>query len=132
MTGFWRGQNLAWVLERFGPIAPPERTHVVVAPAGGAGPGVLWDRFSAALGLPSDALGTFDVPPNNESLGVAQIAFLRRVLESLDGRLEQPWLSVVGKRWFAQSILSTVRSPKPVTPAPVRTSWPTWLGPGSI
>jgi len=119
MTGFWRGQNLAWLLDRFAPLAPPERTHIVVTPPGAAGPEELWRRFAEAIELPADVIDLTDVPRGNESLGVAQIAFLRDVLGALDGRLTQPWFHVVFKRWFAQSLLGTVRSRKPVTPASV-------------
>jgi hypothetical protein len=118
MTGFWRGQNLTWLLDRFRPLAPPERTHVVVTP-GNASPDLLWRRFADAIELPPDAVDLSDVPRGNESLGAPQIAFLRQVLEALDGRLEQRWYHVVVKRWFAQSLLGTVRSRKPVTPAAV-------------
>ena len=117
--GFWRGQNLAWLLDRWRPVAPPDRTHVVVTPAGSAGPEELWRRFAEAIGIEPDAVDLSAVPNSNESLGTAQIAFLRQVLGSLDGRLQQPWFSRVAKRWFAQSLLSQVRSPKPVTPTPV-------------
>ncbi|GAB2444563.1 hypothetical protein GCM10027062_25620 [Nocardioides hungaricus] len=119
MAGFWRGQNLAWLLDRWRPHVPPERTHVVVSPAGGADPEVLWRRFAEAIGLPADAIDVSTVPGSNESLGTPQIALLRQVVSSLDGRLEQPWYSVVAKRWFAQSMLSRVRSRKPVAPASV-------------
>lgn len=119
MAGFWRGQNLAWLLDRWRPHVPPERTHVVVSPAGGADPEVLWRRFAEAIELPADAIDVSTVPGSNESLGTPQIALLRQVVSSLDGRLEQPWYSLVAKRWFAQTMLSQVRSRKPVAPAPV-------------
>ena len=119
MAGFWRGQNLAWLLDRWRPFIAPEQTHVVVSPVGGADPQVLWRRLAEAIGFPADAIDASTVPGSNESLGTPQIALLRRVVSSLDGRLEQPWYSRVAKRWFAQSMLSQVRSRKPVTPAPV-------------
>jgi hypothetical protein len=119
VRGFWRGQNLGWLLQRWSTLAPPERTHVVVTPSGGAGPEVLWHRFAAAIGLPLDALDPSTVPARNESLGAPQIKFLREVNEALDDRLEQPWFSIVAKRWFAQSLLSQVSAHKPITPAPV-------------
>ncbi|MGB0099773.1 MAG: hypothetical protein WBP61_05775 [Nocardioides sp.] len=119
MAGFWRGQNLAWLLDRWRPLAPPEQTHVVVSPSGGADPEVLWRRFAEALDFPADAIDVSSVPGSNESLGTPQIALLREVVGALDGRLEQPGYSLVAKRWFAQSMLSRVRSRKPVTPASV-------------
>lgn len=116
---FWRGQDLAALLDRWAVVAPPERTHVVVTPGAGVGPDGLWNRFASALELPPDLIDPATAPQGNESLGAAQVALLRQVLVSLDGRLEQPWYSVVAKRWFAQSILGTVRGRKAVAPATV-------------
>ncbi|WP_340537546.1 hypothetical protein [Nocardioides sp. GXZ039] len=126
MVGFWRGQNLLWVLKRWRRFVPPERVHLVITPPGGSGPDVLWRRFCEATGMPADVVDVASTPRRNESLGVAQIALLRRVLgeldriaEAEDDALVQPWYAVVAKRWFAQSVLSTARSAKPVAPAPV-------------
>ncbi|WP_134764545.1 hypothetical protein [Nocardioides sp. 1609] len=126
MVGFWRGQNLLWVIKRWKRFLPPERIHLVVTPPGGTGPDVLWRRFCSAIGIPSDLVDVASTPRHNESLGVAQIAVMRHVLAGLeeigeteDDRLEQPWYAVVAKRWFAQTVLSTARSGKPQAPAAV-------------
>ena len=118
--GFWHGHNVPWVLTRWERIVPPERVHVVVTPGRDAGPTVLWERFAEAVGLPEGVLDPSAAPAANESLGAAQVAVLRQVLAAAksDG-LEQPWLALVGKRWFAQTLLSRVRSPRPVAPADV-------------
>lgn len=119
-TPFWRSQNLHDLLRRWQALVPPERTHVVTCPPSGAAPDLLWRRFAEAVELSPDAVDLTRIPRRNESLGTAQIAFLRRVVEALDGRLEQPWFSRVAKRWFAQTLLSRLStSAKPVTPAPV-------------
>lgn len=115
-TDFWPSQNLITHLDHWQALAPPERIHVVVTPPSGAAPEVLWARFADALGLDPEAVDLGEVPLRNESLGIGQIAFLRHVLQALDGRLEQPWRSRVAKRWFAQTLLSRARSPRPVTP----------------
>jgi hypothetical protein len=119
LKGFWRPQNLGWLLERWRPLVPPERTHVVVTPVQASGPAELWNRFAEAIEFPADAVDLSQVPRSNESLGVPQIAFLRQVLDALDDRLEQPWFSRVAKRWFAQTLLGSVPAAKPVTPAEV-------------
>jgi hypothetical protein len=119
LHGFWRAQNFAWLLERWSRLAPPERMHVVVTPVRDSGPDTLWRRFAEAIGLPPEVVDLSEVPRRNESLGVAQILLLHQVVEALDGRLVQPWYSRVVKRWFAQTLLSAVPGPKPVTPAPV-------------
>ena len=113
---FWPSQNLVAHLGNWQALAPPERIHVVVTPPSGAAPGVLWGRFADALGLDPQAVDLSEVSLRNESLGIGQVAFLRHVMEALDGRLEQPWRSRVAKRWFAQTLLSRARSPRAVTP----------------
>jgi hypothetical protein len=116
---FWPAQNLYRLLDRWELMVPPERMHVVTCPRSGAAPDLLWRRFAEAIGLPHDAVDLSEVPTRNESLGTAQIALLRNVLTSLDGRLEQPWFSRIAKRWFAQTLLSQVPSRKPKAPGPV-------------
>jgi len=116
---FWRSQNLGQLLDRWQEMVPAERIHVVTCPRSASPPDLLWRRFAEAVDLPADAVDLSLIPPRNESLGTAQVALLRQVVTELDGRLEQPWFSRIAKRWFAQSLLSRVSSPKPVTPAPV-------------
>lgn len=114
--GFWRSQNLAQLLERWSVVAPPERTHVVPCPPPGAPKPLLWERFADALGLAPDVVDLDRVPRSNESLGTAQIALLREVLEQVGDRLPQPWHSRLAKRWFAQTLLTRGRSGRPQTP----------------
>ena len=115
--GFWRSQDLCSVLRRWGAIVPPENVHVVVVPRSGSDRLELWRRFAEAVGLDPAAAGLELHPRANESLGAAQVALLREVVEALDGRLRQPHYAHVVKRFFAQEQLSTVGSPPPVTPA---------------
>lgn len=116
---FWRSQNLMRVLDSWHPVVEPGRIHVVTCPRSGAPPDLLWRRFAEAIELSPEVVDLSRVPVRNESLGTAQIAFLRQVEIALDHRLEQPWHSRLAKRWFAQTLLSQGRSPKPVTPATV-------------
>jgi hypothetical protein len=119
-SSFWRSQNLRALLARWQTLVPAERIHIVTCPRSGSAPDLLWRRFAEAVDLAPDAVDLSLIPPRNESLGTAQIAFLRRVVGALDGRLQQPWYSRVAKRWFAQTLLGGVSgSAKPVTPAPV-------------
>ncbi|WP_432479393.1 hypothetical protein [Nocardioides sp. GXQ0305] len=119
-SAFWRTQNLRNVLDRWQALVPAQRIHIVTCPPSGTDPDLLWRRFAEAVELRPDVVDLTTVPPRNESLGTAQIAFLRRVVRALDGRLEQPWFARVAKRWFAQTLLGAASgSAKPVTPAPV-------------
>lgn len=114
---FWRSQHLPAVLAAWAAVAPPERVHLVLCPPPGAAADLLWQRFAAALDLAPDVVDLSRIPVRNESLGAAQVALLREVLEAVGDRLEQPWHSRVAKRWFAQTLLSGVPSAKPVAPA---------------
>jgi hypothetical protein len=119
-SGFWRSQDLASVLARWGEAVPPERMHVVVVPRSSQDPYELWRRFAAAIGLDPATVDLELQPRANESLGAAQVALLRSVVTALDGRLGQPHYAHVVKRFFAQTQLSRISSPAPVTPPDVR------------
>jgi hypothetical protein len=116
-ASFWRNQNLVEVLDRWAGGVPPAQVHVVTAPGPGADPSELWHRFGDAVGFDARRLD----PPatersSNESLGVVQIAALRRVNEALDGRIPQPGYGRVVKRQFAQRLLVRQTSARPVCP----------------
>jgi hypothetical protein len=86
---FWRVQDSADVVDRWGRSLPPGRVHVVTVPPAGADPAALWDRFATLLGLDPDAFDT-EVPHSNTSLGVEQAELLRRVNAELGDRLPLP------------------------------------------
>lgn len=75
---FWRSHDIAAVLERWSAaIDGPTRAHIVTVPRSASDPSVLWRRFAATIGLPSD-------PPeaaarSNEALDHAQVEALRRL-----------------------------------------------------
>jgi hypothetical protein len=119
--GFWRQQDLAAVLARWGSVVPPSKVHLVVVPQPGGDRAELWRRFAAALGLDPAVLDpTAPADRTNESLGAAQVALLRQVVTALDGRLGQPHYAHVVKRFFAQRQLGSVPSRRPLTPEPLR------------
>lgn len=118
--GFWRSQDLVSVLDRWGSAVPADRLHVVTVPRTGADPLELWRRFADALGFDPRGVDLDVEPRTNESLGAAQVALLRQVVEALDGRLGQPHYAHVVKRFFAQGQLARVHSPRPVAPEELR------------
>lgn len=89
-TGFWRRQRAAGILGRWADALGADNLSVVVVPAPGAAPRLLWDRFREAAGLP-DGDWT-DGPRGNESLGAASTVLMTRLnrevgdLERLDYR----------------------------------------------
>ena len=86
---FWRVQDFADVVDRWGRTLPASRVHVVTVPAAGADPGTLWDRFATLLGLDP---ASFDTKQSraNTSLGVEQAELLRRVNAELGDRVPLP------------------------------------------
>jgi hypothetical protein len=114
---FWRYHSAVDVLDRWAPGIPPAAVHVVAAPQSGADPSVLWHRFGEAVGFDARQ---FPLPAEQElanpSLGLVQIAALRRVNKALDKRIRQPEYGRVVKRHFAQRVLARQDSARPVCP----------------
>ena len=120
-VGFWRAQDLAGVLDRWGSLTTdPSHVHVVPVPHSGKDRFELWRRFAGAMGLDPECLEVTEGYKSNESLGTPQVALLRQVLDSLDGRLVQPHYSHVVKRFFAQRQLGQLPGPRAVTPPDFR------------
>jgi hypothetical protein len=119
-NGFWRLQDLAAVLRRWGAVVPTRNVHLVVVPPQGSDPAELWRRFTAALALDPGVADPGAGTRPNESLGAAQVALLRQVVTALDGRLGQPHFAHVVKRFFAQGRLAPIGSRRAVTPPALR------------
>ena len=114
---FWRHQNPLDSLGRWGADLPADHLHVVVAPVGSPDPTELWRRFAAACGLAPDVIADpVLVDAANQTLGMTQVRLLRRVVDSLDGRIEQPEYARIVKRLFAQRVLAGQSSPRPSCP----------------
>jgi hypothetical protein len=103
---FWRVQDFAGVLDRWGSTLSPERVHVVTVPPAGTDPGTLWTRFASLLGLDPDAFDT-EVSRSNTSLGIEQAELLRRLNGELGDRvpLPGPYPAVV-KNLLAHQVLA--------------------------
>ncbi len=103
---FWRVQDFAGVVERWGAGIPPDRLHVITVPPSGTSPQVLWERFAGLLGLEPGSFDT-EVSRSNTSLGVEQAELLRRVNIELGDRLPLPGpYPTVVKNVLAHQILS--------------------------
>ncbi len=85
----WRTIDAADVLRRWAADLPADRVHVVTMPGTGAPRDLLWTRFAAACGF-DPAVASLDLPPVNESMGVAEAEFLRRVNGGLHAELRRP------------------------------------------
>jgi len=115
--GFWRNHDPVDVFDRWARNLPPSHVHVVTTPQSAADPGLLWRRFAEAVDLdPSDIDPVAPKRAANTTLGVAQIALLRRVNRALDGRIKQPDYARVVKHRFAERLLAGQGSPRPQCP----------------
>lgn len=86
---FWRVQDAAGVLERWGEGLPRDRVHVITVPPAGAEPGLLWRRFASLIGVDPGEYDTLAARPN-VSLGAAEVELLRRTNTALGDRLSEP------------------------------------------
>ena len=84
----WRTMQPANVAARWGAELPPEQVHVVTVPAAAADHSELWRRFAEACTLGEVKGLDLGVDRANESLGVVEAELLRRVNQSLDGRIK--------------------------------------------
>jgi hypothetical protein len=80
---FWRQQGMARIVGNWVDAVGPERVTLVTVPPPGAAPGLLWERFCRAAGIPGE--GYADVPPANTSLDAASAGVLRDLNERLTG-----------------------------------------------
>lgn len=119
-TWFWRVQDVADVLDRWGHLLPRDRVHLVTVPSAGAGPTVLWTRFAGLLGLDAAA---FDLEQSrsNTSLGAEQTELLRRFNVALGDRLPMgSGYPAAVKEVLAHQVLSARQGTPLTVPAPYR------------
>ncbi len=101
---FWRQQDPRQALAPYLEHLPAERVHVVTVPPSGSPPELLWQRFSAAVGLDPEAYD-IDVPRANTSLGGVECEVLRRVNEQIAGRIQGSSYNELVKFFLAREVL---------------------------
>jgi hypothetical protein len=74
---FWRQQQAAKIVRRWGSAVGPDQVYVVTVPPPGAPAGLLWDRFCEVAGIGPDSWD--DAPRANESLGAASTLVMREL-----------------------------------------------------
>ena len=79
----WRTLDIRRVLERWSPVFPPERVHVLPLPGPDAPRREIWDRFAGLLGVDPDSVDLTQSFPN-ASMGVVEAETLRRINHHLD------------------------------------------------
>lgn len=83
---FWLRHDVLRVIDAWASAVPEERIRLVTVPPPGAGGTTLLSRFGEATGLPRDWPGAAPAS-RNASLGAAEIEVVRRLNESVSGRL---------------------------------------------
>jgi hypothetical protein len=112
---FWRAWDPTSILERWTPLVPQERFHVVTVPRGGA-PDELLHRFCRVLDVPVPDLDGTD-RPRNLSLGWAQAEVLRQVNTALPERLRhRRAYRVDGKQWLGLTHLAAQKGERIALP----------------
>lgn len=103
---FWRVQDTADVLERWGHSLPRDQVHVITVPVSGSGMGELWQRFAGLVGIDDRDFDMAEARPNT-SLRAEQVELLRRLNARLGERLPFPgtYPSVV-KSFLAHQVLA--------------------------
>lgn len=120
---FWRVQNPAGVLARWGAALPPERVHLVTVPPPGSDPSLLWRRFATVIGLDPDACDT-SAARGNPSLGAVEAELLRRVNLTLGDRVPLPGPhNRFVKDTLGNDILAQVADKEPFGLPPERRAW---------
>ncbi len=74
----WRTLDIHRVLERWSPVFPPERVHVLPLPGPDAPRREIWDRFAGLIGVDPDSVDLTQSFPN-ASMGVVEAETLRRI-----------------------------------------------------
>lgn len=113
---FWRHQDLAAILERWGKHLPADRVHVVTCPPSDAPRDLLWRRFCSVVGVDPE-LAKFPQVGSNVSLGVTAVDVLRRVNRELkSGDASPPHLRRTVKQALVNGALRADTSPRVRTP----------------
>lgn len=83
---FWWRHDVCRVVDTWASVVPVERIRLVTVPPPGSGPATLLERFGTATGLPDGWCASHQVA-RNASLGAAELEVVRRMNESVTGRL---------------------------------------------
>lgn len=116
---FWRPQDVARVVRRWGRAVGMDNVYVVTVPPTGAPRDELWNRFAAAVELPAVDI-EMPAVPGNVSLGPAEAELLRHVNASLPEDFPWPRYLRAVKRQFAEQKLAQRQSTKLAVPPPWR------------
>lgn len=114
---FWRHQDVADLLDRWGAHLPAHHVHLVTVPPPGAPRDLLWRRFCAVVGVDPEVATEEPATGANVSLGVTAIDVLRRVNARLHRLEDRPTaLRRTVKQVLVNGALRADDSPRVATP----------------
>ena len=117
---FWNVHDTLAILDMWAQHIPPDHVHVVPAPRGQSEE--LWMRFASVLGI--DPAGfDLDGARSNQSLGVLEVEFLRRMNEQLPDDVPDWFYTRNIKRILAHGILSERQGRKRLALPPDVQAW---------
>lgn len=114
---FWRVQDAADVLDRWGAGVPPQRIHVIPLPPTAAPTALLWERFASLLDIDPGGVDLANARVNS-SLSWEQTELLRRVNAALPSDFPERHYFGVVRDLFARDVLQaqTRAQIRPVVP----------------
>ncbi|MFC5175548.1 hypothetical protein [Nocardioides taihuensis] len=123
---FWGVQEIPEILDRWGADLPPERVHLVIVPAPGLPPNLLWERFLDVFDLRGIDLD-LEGERTNASLGAAETALVRRINLKVNSVLEPPDYRPLVRELLAHQTLSLRSDTARLTLPPDLRGWVTEL-----
>ncbi|WP_246142830.1 hypothetical protein [Nocardioides rubriscoriae] len=119
---FWGVQEIPSILDRWAHDLPPERVHLVTVPPSGGAPEVLWQRFAEAFDLRGLDLD-LETGRSNPSLGVPEIALLRRVNRAVNKQIPPDHYRPLVRELLAHQTLSQRRTTPRLGLPPALRQW---------
>ena len=114
--GFWAGQDLVEVLDRWRRVAA-HRVHLIVVPKQADPRASIWAAFADVVGFDATLFPSDVARCSQRSLGTTEVAVLRGVNEAIDGRIDGQLRRTVVKRYLAHRVLGEAAA-RPAAPPP--------------
>jgi hypothetical protein len=113
---FWNKQDWPQLLRPWTERLDAADVVVVTLPTSGAPPGLLWERFCQAVGLPAERFDAMDRA--NESLGAASAEVMRYVTQrAIEAGADKATMGTI-KRVLAKQMLAAHRTAEPTLVLP--------------
>jgi hypothetical protein len=122
---FWGVQEIPEILDRWGASLPPDRIHLITVPPPGGPSDLLWHRFADTFGV--DRALQPNVKRSNASLGVPEVAMLRRLNKLLNNVLPNHYYRELIREGLVHNKLAQDKSSARLSLPPEIHEWATSL-----